>query len=304
MESEEREEIELGGIDTALTQIDMADLAMEVEAVMDYIAEEVGGEVIGEYIPRIVTEEDVAAYAEIGGDLYMRSEVEDAIFRGQWITTGLMEIEIATWDDILYGEGEMTPVEEALDFGLITEEQAEWCTEPSFTEEELIHIVEQGMVVQMFPTQTLVELDAEELIVGNFLMEMGRPDLLDHIITMEPGELAEINRELAEGRWMRGALSSGGRTSEGAVSESPVRSMEGRMREALNDVKDDNEAERSITERVGEEIEEQNERICIGGVIDERTCGGCRAAIGTCGPASEMSRPPFHEHCRCGAYKQ
>ena len=58
----------------------------------------------------------------------------------------------------------------------------------------------------------------------------------------------------------------------------------------------DNTEAIAVDDGQGDEREEWG---CISGIIDEKTCGGCKSLIGTCGAMSELPNPPFHEHCRC-----
>ena len=340
MESAEHEEMELGGIDTEYASMELGDIGMEMDFVMDEImdieleemqagvetefeveyyaddgymgqmetevseafhgaldalAEETGGVIIGQYIPRVVTEEEIAAYQETGGDLMLRAEVEDAIFRGMWVEMGL------TSQDMVEFGGESEVLIEAVDAGVITQAQGDELASPILTQEEIIGIIEQGPTVQFWGTTTCIALDMEEHILGNYLLEVGRPDLLDHIIVLTDDEHREVSTALGEGGWIVGGSWGGG--GGGETEASPVRAVGGRVREVLTYMVDDFEGERFEEDRIGEG-EEQQERGCIGGIIDERTCGNCLSKIGTCGPLSELPKPPFHKDCRCGIYRQ
>lgn len=338
MESAEHEEMELGGIDTEYASMELGDIDMDMDFVMDEImnveleemeewvetefegevyvydpymeemeaevseafygtldalAEETGGVIIGDYIPRVVTEEEIAAYQETGGDLMLRAEVEDAIFRGMWVEMGL------TSEDMVEFGGENETIQQALDAEIITQAQADEYTGPILTQEEIIGIIEQGPTVQFWGIATCIALDMEEHILGNYLLEVGRPDLLDHIIVLTDDEHREVSTALGEGGWIVGGAWGGG----GETETSPVRAVGGRVQEVMNYMRDDFEGERFEDDRIGEG-EEQQEWGCIGGIIDEKTCGNCLSKIGTCGPLSELPKPPYHKNCRCGIYRQ
>ena len=291
------EEIELK-IDVGMDELDLDTEGYETVE-LELLEMDEGGVVLGEYIPEVVTKKEIAAAKAAGEDIVLEKEIEDAIFRGMWVMMGLMDREIVEWTDTLYGEGEMTPTEEAVDFGLITQEQADKQAKPFFTVDEIIGIIEGGPVIQMFETSWLVAHGSEELILGNFLMTVGRPDLLDHIIMMEDEDYHALTVAIGESACGGGAV-----TNKDPEETIPgIGGIGGIMQERLDADKDENEGERSGEERIGEE-EEQEKRGCIGGIIDERTCAGCMSAIGTCGLMSELAKPPFHENCRCEIYEQ
>ena len=250
-----------------------------------------------------MVEAQMAEQQEVQGDNMMSTEedLENALFAGMAIQMGLMEQEgIAMWESL----GGPTPAQQAQAAGLLTTEQVEWLNEPFHSEAEMISIVEAGPVIQMFTEAELEEVGAEEeYMIKNFLVEVGREDLVGNVIVLDETEKQMIYdyrigerglKDTVYAELIDGYIGAGEAGIQGTAGG-------GQLQLILNELQGvgtnrDNTEAIAVDDGQGDEREEWG---CISGVIDEGTCGGCKSIIGTCGPMSELPDPPFHKHCRC-----
>ena len=252
----------------------------------------------------IVMEAQMEEQQEVQGDnmMYTEEDVVDAVVAGMYIQMGLMEQEgIEMWESL----GGPYPADIALEAGLLTPEQVEHINAPFHSESEMISIIEEGPVIQMFTEAELEEVGAEEeYMIMNFLVEVGREDLAGNVIVLDETEKQMIydyrlgERGLEDTTYadiLDGYIGMGGAGIRGTAGG-------GQLEILLDELQGDG-SNRDNTEAIAVDDGQGDEREewgCIGGIIDDKTCGGCKSLIGTCGPMSELPNPPFHKNCRCG----
>lgn len=300
-------EADMALIDTEISETEMAAIDVSGETELEaQVSEELAEmeeweteQIIGEGM-----EDQIIEQQEYQGDNMMNTEDDlvDAITAGMYIQMGLMEQDT---DELWASLGGPTPAEIAQSAGLLTPEQVAWINEPFHTEAEMIAIIEGGITIQMFTEAELEEIGGEEYMIESFLREVGREDLMGNVIVLDEAEKQMIYDYRIGERGLEGRTHAEIIDSYQGFGGAGIRGTAGggQLKRLLDTIQGDG-TNRDDTGAIEDAEEDEREDWgCISGVIDDKTCGGCKSIIGTCGPMAELPDPPFHKNCRCGKHR-